>query len=350
MLSHSSRLAVCCSRSDGHVDPTFSDGQGWMESGVAMMNKTIGLGCVAALMALMVACGDDDASTSSGDPGSGGAGNTANGGSGGAGTGAGGGGPECAEPEPSHGDDMGAIDSITVQYIDQDGAAAANVQTTICGTNICSTPENSDAGGEVTVDASEIDMFNHPRFNSGHNAFDYAKLSGFIPSATHDFGTVRVIRMPGFDEGVAMAAGSAATQGGVTLTIEAGADIAHSLVDYPEENQRRLRGAVVDITGWTAAEMPQVDQGLGIELLVVAMPLGTHICPGAEMSFDNLNDWPAGTEVDIYINGAKTFKHYAPYGGWAKVSEGVVSADANTVVTKEGMGIESLGTFGIVPK
>lgn len=319
-----------------------------------MTMKTIGLTGLAALMALWIGCSDDDASSSSNsdDDGSGGAGNSATGGNGGSGAGStGGSGPECTEPEPPHMGEMATVSGITATYIDQDGNAAAGVQTTVCGTNICSTPVDSDANGDVAVDSAGIPMFTDPRFNAGHNAYGYAKLSGLIPTKpATDFGTVRVIRMADFADGVVMAAGEAATHGGVTLDIPAGADVSHSLVDYPEESQRVLRGAVVDITGWAASEKPQVDAALGIEVLVVAMPLGTHVCPGAQMSFDNVNGWTAGTEVDIYINGAKTFQHYAPYGQWAKVSEGVVSDDEASVVTKEGMGIESLGTFGIAPK
>lgn len=318
-----------------------------------MTMKTIGLTGLAALMALWVGCSDDDTSSSSSDDdGSGGSGNSATGGNGGSGAGSTGGGEAaCVEPEPAHMGEMAQVAGITASYIDQDGNVAAGVQTTVCGTNICSTPVESDANGDVAVDSSGIPMFTDPRFNAGHNAYEYAKLSGLIPTKpTTDFGTVRVIRMDDFSAGVAMAAGEAATQGGVTLSIAAGAEVSHSLVDYPEESQRMLRGAVVDITGWPASEKPQVDASLGIEVLVVAMPLGTHVCPGAEMTFDNVNSWAAGTEVDIYINGAKTFKHYAPYGQWAKVSEGVVSDDGTSVVTKEGMGIESLGTFGIALK
>lgn len=319
-----------------------------------MTTKTIGLTGLAALLALLCACSDSDTNNND-DDGAGGSGNTTSTG------GSGGGGGEgrndctpkdgCDAPEPAHMGEMAAVDSITVSFIDQDGAPAANVQTTICGTNICSDPANSDNQGAVTVDASGVDMFSDPRFNAGHNGLDYAKLSGLIPTKpTHAFGTVRVIRMPGFAEGVALNPGETATQGGVSITIAAEGELQHSCVDYAEESMRVLRGAVVDISTWTEAETPQVDPTLGIEVLVVAMPLGTHICPGAEMSFENVRSYAANSEVDIYINGAKTFKHYAPYGQWAKISEGVVSADGMTITTKAGMGIESLGTFGIAPK
>ncbi len=318
-----------------------------------MTTKTIALTSLAALMTLALACGDSE--TTTGDTnGSGGAGNSATGGNnntGGTDTGGGGNANQCAEPEPAHAGQMAAVDGITATFIDQDGMPAAGVQTTVCGTNICSTPADSDASGMVAVDASSIMMFSDPRFNAGHNGLLYAKLSGPIPTIpAHDFGTVRVIRLDDFPMGVEFSPGGTVTQNGVSLTLAADADIKHSLVDYPEEEQRVFRGAVVDISAWPASEKPQVDATLGIDTLVVAMPLGSAVCPGADMSFDNVTGLAAGAEVDIYLNGSKTFKHYAPYGEWAKVSEGVVSADGTTIDTKEGMGIESLGTFGIAPK
>jgi hypothetical protein len=322
--------------------------------GFAMTMKLIGLTGLAALLALMGACSDSDTNPGE-DDGAGGSGNstTTTGGSGG-----GTGGDErndctpkdgCDPPEPAHLGDMATVTSITALYIDQDGNPAEGVQTTACGTNLCSEPADSDASGAVTVTADS--MFTDPRFNAGHNAYGYAKFSGLIPTTpVHDFGTVRVIRMPAFSSGVAINPGETATQGGVSLTLAADAELQHSCVDYPDENQRGLRGAVVDVRTWTAAETPQIDASLGIEVIVVAMPLGTHICPAAEMTFDNEAGYAASSEVDIYINGAKTFKHYAPYGQWAKISEGVVSADGTTITTKDGMGLSTLGTFGIVPK
>ena len=102
------------------------------------------------------------------------------------------------------------------------------------------------------------------------------------------------------------------------------------------------RGAVVDVTGWAASETPTLPGGATLESLVVAMPLGTTICPGAAMTFDNVTGLAENTEVDIYMNGVKISKHYAPYGDWAKISEGVVDAGGATITTKEGMDIHLL--------
>jgi hypothetical protein len=319
-------------------------------------SMTIGLGtlALAAAMALGAACSDD---TNSGtdDDGNGGNGATGNnGGNGGTGNdgggGTSGGGPVCEAPQPAHAGEVDGVDSITAHYVDLLGNDAEGVQTTVCGTNICSEPVDSAMDGTVTVDASGIDSFNDPRFNVSQNALMFAKLSALIPTKpTHDFGQVRVIPMAEASAGVPINAGQEATHGGVTLNVPAGASVEHDEIDVPEP-YRVLRGAVVDITEFPASEFPSVPAGLGIEVLVVAMPLGTHICPAAELRFDNVNNWAAGTMVDIYINGAKTFDHYAPYGEWAIIAEAEVSADGLEVVTTADSGVELLGTFGAAPK
>jgi hypothetical protein len=317
-----------------------------------LQGKTIGLGLtLAAFLALGAACSDD---TDNGTGGNGSGATGASGGSGGAGaTGGGatgGAGPECEAPEPAHMGEVDTVDSISADYVDQNDMPAEGVQTTVCGTNICSEPVDSAADGTVTVDASGIASFNDPRFNASQNALDYAKLSALIPTKpAHDFGQVRVIRMPPPAMGVEITAGAEASQGGVTLNVPAGAVVDHDEIDVPEA-YRVLRGAVLDITSYPASEFPSVPASLGIEVLVVAMPLGTHICPAAELRFDNVAGWAAGTEVDIYINGAKTFEHYAPYGEWAIVAEAVVSADGMEVVTTAETGVETLGTFGAAPR
>jgi len=96
--------------------------------------------------------------------------------------------------------------------------------------------------------------------------------------------------------------------------------------------------------------VPSVDTADGIEVLIGTSPVGTHICPGAEMSFDNVAGWAAGAEVELLLNGAKAFDHYVPYGEWDVIAEAVVSDDGLVVTTKAGQGVETLATFGARPK
>jgi hypothetical protein len=251
----------------------------------------------------------------------------------------------CEAPEPDHAGIETAMGVVTANYIDQAGSPAEDVNTTICGTNLCSTPVDSDASGAVSVDAGGS-TYSDSSFNVSHSAKGYIKLSGRIPSSpTYDFGTVRVFRFAPFSEGVDILPGASASHGGVTLTVPAGSVVEYDLLSFTED-QRPLLGMVADITGYDASELPAVYPSLGLEVLVAVSPLGTHICPAAALSFDNVMGWDPGAAVEILINGAKIFDHYAPYGEWSLISDAVVSADGKTVETVADQGVETLGTFG----
>ncbi|MBN4050143.1 hypothetical protein JYT28_00145 [Desulfobulbus sp. AH-315-M07] len=324
-----------------------------------MINETIGhilsrFTFLAFAGVVAVGCSDDfvPPTTVAGGTGAGSSQGSAAGGSGaGQGSGAsgtggsGGAAPVCNAPEPAHSGEEVAYDSVNALYIDQEGAPAPGVNTTVCGTNICSNQFESNATGAVTVMA-EGSTFENPRFNVSHLARGYAKLSGKIPAApTYDFGTVRVFRFAPFTEGVEFTEGASINHGGVTLELAAGTKITHDLIIFAPE-ERVLLGLVADIRAIAPAELPSIDPTLGIEVLVAVSPNGTYLCPAAKLSFGNIVGWAAGANVEILINGAKIFKHYAPYGDWSVISQATVSADGYNVVTNDGQGVELLGTFG----
>lgn len=296
-----------------------------------------------------MACGGGDAAPAPIGNGSGGqGGGDAAGGAGG--TGAAGAGPSCPAPEPAPLGQVMRVETLHASLIDQDGKPAENVQCTSCGTNLCGGPAMSDAQGEVTVTGPGAEQHD-PRFNVGYNGLGYAKMAALIPmTPSYDFGLVRVVRLPSFSEGAPLLPGQAATSQGVTITPPADAVIDFDEILFPDEAQHRFIAALVDIRTVDPAELPFVDPALGLEVLIGTGALETHICPAAALRFENVAGWPAGTEVDILMNGTKTFQNYAPYGQWAVVASAVVDAGGANVTTKPGMGIESLGTFGARPK
>ena len=311
------------------------------------------MSCCLAAALLLVGCGDGvDAGSSDGGgttsaTASGGGGATASGGGGG--SGGAGVGPICPAPEPKHENNETYMDWVEAVYIDQLGKPAADVMTTICALNGCGQPVVSDADGKMKVFGTGKAQYDY-RFNVGYRSWLFAKLVAVIPtSPSHDFGVVRVIRLAPFEEGAVILAGQQAMHGGVSLELEAGASVIHDGLVY-DEDQRGLRGAVVNLADFEVAQFPVLDPSLDLQVLISVMPNGTHICPAAKLGFDNVAGWPAGMEVDLYINGNKTFEHHAPYGLWAQVSDAVVSEDAAEVVTKDGQGVELLGTFAATPK
>jgi hypothetical protein len=307
------------------------------------------LGPVCALMG--VACGGGNAEPPPIVNGSGGQGGVgAGGGDAGGATGGAGAGPSCPAPEPAPLGQVLLVETLHASLIDQEGTPAENVQCTSCGTNLCSGPAMSDAQGEVTVTGPGAEQHD-ARFNVGYNGLGYAKMAALIPTTpSHDFGIVRVVRLPPFSEGAPLLPGQDATSQGVTITPSTDAVIDFDDILFSDEAQHVFIAALVDIRGVDPAELPFVDPALGLEVLIGTGALDTHICPAAELRFENVAGWPAGTDVDIVMNGTKTFQNYAPYGQWAVVAEAVVDSGGATVTTKTGTGIESLGTFGARPK
>ena len=57
--------------------------------------------------------------------------------------------------------------------------------------------------------------------------------------------------------------------------------------------------------------------------------------------------WAPGTAVEFWIMTTDTGQEYAPYAGWAKMSDGAVSADGTRASTSSGQGLRLLETFAI---
>jgi hypothetical protein len=238
------------------------------------------------------------------------------------------------------------MSSVTAHLIDPEGAAAPNNQGTICGINLCSNPAVSDAQGDMTITSTATPL-EDVRFNTGFNGRGYAKLTAPIPGdPTYDFGDVRVFPLPAFNTGAMITAGQDATNGGVTLRVPVGAAVEFDMLNLIDPADHKFVATVVDISAFPPEEMPAFDPALGLQVVIGLGALDTHICPAAGLTFNNVANWAANAEVEIYIHGTKTFDHYALYGSWAKVADAVVSADTMTVSTVADQGIEVLTTFG----
>ena len=68
------------------------------------------------------------------------------------------------------------------------------------------------------------------------------------------------------------------------------------------------------------------------------------------LTVSNDTGWPAGTAVEFFVHGTDVGEYWAPWGGWAKVSDGQVSADGKTISTNGGGGVPELSAFGIRKK
>src|SRR5439155_21528611 len=92
---------------------------------------------------------------------------------------------------------------------------------------------------------------------------------------------------------------------------------------------QELRAAAIPV----GMAKPVIDPKLNLQILYGVAPAETGFCPAAAVSVPNDAMWPAGTDVEFYIHSVDTAQDWAPYAGWAKVSDGKVSADGKTIST-----------------
>ncbi|MEZ4442830.1 MAG: hypothetical protein R3B72_27285 [Polyangiaceae bacterium] len=330
----------------------------------------MGMGAVALVLAA-AACTSDETGTGGSSTGTATGSNT---GGSGTGTGMGTGGmeemcvdsaaPTCTSPDPAHENITQTVTgTVTGTVVDVQGNPVDQLLTDVCGTNICLFGVTNSAGvmgvesmGNFTAGIGTDQEFVDVRllYGSGKR---FAKMAARLPTiADPTFGTINALNLPDVATGVDMAPncaiapngtqrsqGGDVTQGDVTLSIPADAALKHDIVVY-EESQMGFRSTVLDLSGGTY-NFPAVDPALNLEVLVALAPINTTICPGAKMTFANTAGWAMGAEVEIFLNGTLTFNHYAPYGEWEKVAEGVVTAAG--VETKGAEDIKVLGTYGV---
>ncbi len=305
----------------------------WSSLGVVALASAVTLGTAA--------CGDSESTGGSGGTASTGSdtGGSTTSGMGGMSTSTGtGAGPSCETPDPAHIGNEFAPGTITALLLDQDGVAAADAKVQLCGTDLCIVDSSAGTDGSVSM-AGGVDTTIDPAIKYGKGGAKFAKFAALVESANQDFGTINIIKMP--STGAALADG-ANTSAEVTVTLEAGTDIKTEL-DL-QGDDLLFRAAVISLSANPTLVFPAIDDTLNLEMLVAVSPQDTLLCPGADLSFPNTESWADGADVEIYIHGTRTFRHYAPYGGWAKIAEATVNG--NRVELKAGESVETLGVFG----
>jgi hypothetical protein len=195
-----------------------------------------------------------------------------------------------------------------------------------------------------------------PAFKVG-DAFTYAEIAIPLTGLTTDLtaGGTKVINTAKLADapGVALTPGTTGTSGDVTITIPAGASVSIDQLVYATPAQQLFHAVSIPLaneTPWLAASGHD-DFGL----LYGVGPAETPVCPGAQITValphvtTTPNDlgWQPNAAVEFWIMTIDTGQTYAPYAGWAKISDGTVSADGTTVSTDAAGGFIYLQTFAI---
>jgi hypothetical protein len=242
--------------------------------------------------------------------------------------------------------------SVTAKIVDETGAPVAGQPVYICGLNICSNPGTSGANGSVSIATTLMEQ--KPAFKFG-DSVAYAELAIHLTMATTDFtmGGTQVLATGKLSDkpGATLTPGGDATSGDVTISLPAGASVGINTLVYDTPDKQKLRSVSIPLTNVGPVLDPVMvgDAGAGFALLYGVAPAETTICPAAKVkvALPGSLGWAPGTAVEFWIMTTDTAQTYAPYAGWAKMSDGVVSADGASVSTVDGQGFIFLENFAI---
>ncbi|HEX4386721.1 MAG TPA: hypothetical protein VH083_27390 [Myxococcales bacterium] len=242
--------------------------------------------------------------------------------------------------------------TVTANLVDETGAAmAAGQPVFITGLDISSQPEETNASGAASVSFSRSEKI--PAFKYG-DAVDYAEFGIPLTAANTDFtkigtGKLGTAKLSG-KAGAPLTPGSNAVSGDVTVSVPAGAAVGINPLIYETADQQMFRAASIPLTnlGPVLANAPA-----DVALVFGLAPAETTICPPAKVTVAVPASlaWPAGSAVEFWIQSLDVGQTWAPYAGWAKISDGTVSADGKTASTTGGFPVlENFAVRRVVPE
>ncbi len=253
--------------------------------------------------------------------------------------------PACTGASSCSGMTSGGGECVTTldaTLVDPGGQPVAGVPVFACGTNLCTEPSPTDADGHahlapcVSIAHPALKVFDDPTW-----APFAALLLGSGPSFT--IAKVTVAPLP--TQGSRLASGSN-TSAGVTLLVTGAVkfDLEHTTAA-----SRGFRAASVTPAWFAGTGLDPV--ALGIQVAWGMAPLNTTLSPAAKLSVANTAAWPAGAQVDVFLDGTDTTTAtpVAPWGSWGPIGSGHVSADGLTVSTDDGAGngLTEVGLVGL---
>jgi hypothetical protein len=267
------------------------------------------------------------------------AGGTGGSGSEGGGSDAGAGGPQCTAPGYPSNAPPTQIDEVDATLVDPSGKAVPNLLVQVCGLDVCVNGATNVAGKTSVTPGMTLLS---PAFKYG-DGFDFAKLAAPLGSGeVQDLGQLVALPLPSYAEGAAFPKSGDVSNGDLTLVLAPGGSVTHDILTYSDDSELVFRSVPIPL----AASARAVDPSLGFELGYAVAPVSTTFCPPAGLSVKNSLAWAAGSAVEIFVQGLEVDEKWAPYGGWVKVADASVSADASSIDTTSG-GIPILSSIAL---
>jgi hypothetical protein len=219
------------------------------------------------------------------------------------------------------------------------GEPAAQFPVQICGLDVC-LPEETDASGVLNVAPRQSMRLPALKYGDG---FDFAELAVPLGNAgKRDLGELVALPLPPLAEGAKFPKSGPLKSGDLTLQLAKNGSFEHDILTYSDDAQLVFRSVAIPIAESTQA----LPESFGFELAYGVAPLGTTFCPPAQLSLKNIQDWPPGTEVEIFVQGLDVIEKWAPYVSWLLVAEGSVSSDGSSIDTTSG-GIPILSSIAL---
>jgi hypothetical protein len=238
--------------------------------------------------------------------------------------------------------------SVVASLVDETGApVAAGQPLFICGINICANPGMTSAGGTASLTTS-LSM-KKPAFKFG-DSIAYAEFGIPLTAAATDFtmmgtGKIATAKLTG-KPGAALTPGSSATSGDVTVAVPSGATVGINELIYSPGDPQLFRSAQIPLTN-AARLLPATPSDFA--LLYGIAPAETTFCPPAQVTvtLPATLGWQPGAAVEFWVTTTDTGQVYAPYAGWALMSDGAVSADGKSATTTPTQGFQALENFAV---
>jgi hypothetical protein len=234
---------------------------------------------------------------------------------------------------------VGGTHSVTANLVDETGAAVAAGQPVfIAGLDIVSDPGATTAGGAVSISTSLTER--KPAFKFG-DALNYAEFGIPLTALTNNFtatgtGKIATAKLAG-KPGAALTPGTDAVSGDVTVALAANAAVGIDELVYGTADEQKFRAVSIPLTN-----LGPVLSGAGtptdFALVYGIAPAETTICPAAKISVSlpSTLGWAPGSAVEFWMTSLDVGQTYAPFAGWALMSDGTVSADGKTATTTTG--------------
>lgn len=231
--------------------------------------------------------------------------------------------------------------SVSATLLDVDEVPVEDEIFEVCGIDLCSPPARTGKDGRVTMAPATPLVEKKPAAKFSHG-IQMPRFAILLPrERVIDLGVIHTVRLPALATGVPLVAGSEASSGGLTLSPSGGTQIKIDLLTYESAAEQAFRAVKLPLD----KNLEFIDASLGLELVYGATPVETRFCPPAKLRVENSGGWAAGTEVEVLLHGVAIEEEFAPYGGWAKVSDARVTADAAFIETTS-PGLPVLGVVG----